>query len=347
MDSGPTKKLAVALVGAGHLGRIHAKLLAARSDCHLVGVCDPVAASRTWVQENLGAAVYCDPQEITEPLDAIVIATPTVFHHEVGLWALSRGIHALIEKPIAGSLQQAKELASLAKSNDLRLQVGHVERFNPVWEELQRRLEPSSVRYIESRREGVYTGRSTDIGIVLDLMIHDLDLILSVIDSPVTNIRATGRCVLGRHEDLAIADLEFQNGASAHLRASRISSTAARVMEIQAQRQWYELDFSAGRLTVTQATAEVERGDLQADELEPSLRMKVKDELFTRWLTRNEVSPASANAIEAEHSDFFESIREGREPRVTGLGAIRALEVACAITSQITNSRLRILRPAA
>ncbi|MFM7928728.1 MAG: Gfo/Idh/MocA family oxidoreductase, partial [Pirellula sp.] len=221
------------------------------------------------------------------------------------------------------------------------------ERFNPVWEEFQRRLEPSSVQYIESRREGVYTGRSTDIGIVLDLMIHDLDLILSVIDSPVTNIRATGRCVLGRHEDLAIADLEFQNGARAHLRASRISSSAVRAMEIQAQRQWYELDFSAGRLTHTQATNEVERGELQADELEPSLRMRVKDELFTRWLTRTEVSPTPANAIEAEHSDFFDSIRQGREPRVTGLGAIRALEVACAITSQITNSRMRILRPAA
>jgi predicted dehydrogenase len=118
-------------------------------------------------------------------------------------------------------------------------------------------------------------------------------------------------------------------------------------MEIQAQRQWYELDFSVGRFTATQASTEVEQGRLQADELEPSLRMKVKDELFSRWLTRTEVSPASANAIEAEHSDFFDSIRKGREPRVTGLGAIRALEVACAITSQITNSRYRILRPAA
>lgn len=347
MDLDPSKKLAVALVGAGHLGRIHAKLLAARSDCKLLGVCDPVSASRDWIQENLGVATFCDPKQIADPIDAIVIATPTVFHHEVGLWALSNGIHALIEKPIAASLQQARELASLASANHLRLQVGHVERFNPVWEELRSRLEPSSIKYIESRREGVYTGRSTDIGIVLDLMIHDLDLILSVIDSPLTNIRATGRCVLGRHEDLAIADLEFQNGARAHLRASRISSSAARVMEIQAQHQWYELDFSAGRLTATQASAEVQRGELQADELEPALRIKVKDELFTRWLDRTEISPASANAIEAEHSDFFDSIRQHREPRVSGVGAIRALEVACAITHQITNGQLRVLRPAA
>ncbi|MFM8572952.1 MAG: Gfo/Idh/MocA family protein [Pirellula sp.] len=347
MDTHPSRKLSVIVVGAGHLGRIHAKLLATRTDCELIGVCDPIASSRSWVDENLGVPTYCDPREIPGQIHAMVVATPTIYHHEVGCWGLERGIHALIEKPIAVSVQQAKDLVKLAAEKNLRLQVGHVERFNPVWEALRTRLEPSSIRTIETRREGVYTGRSTDIGIVLDLMIHDLDLVLSVIDSPVTNIRATGRCVLGQHEDLAIADIEFQNGARAHLLASRISAQSARAMEIQADREWYELDFSANSLTATRAATAVEAGDFRADQLEPAERVKVKDELFTRWLDRSQISPPAANAIEAEHSDFFDSIRLGRQPRVSGTEALRVLEVACAITQQITNSQLRIHRRAA
>jgi predicted dehydrogenase len=347
MELSATSKIQVAVIGAGHLGRIHAKLLAARNDCKLVAVCDPVPSSRGWIEENLKVPTVPDYMELANSVDAIVVATPTIYHHQVGAWALERGIHTLIEKPIANTVQQAKELGRLASTHGAILQVGHVERFNPVWESLQARIEPKTVRYVESRREGVYTGRSTDIGIVLDLMIHDLDLILSLIDSPLTNIRATGRCVLGQHEDLAIADLEFQNGARAHLRASRISSTAARVMEIQAQREWYELDFSKVSLTATRATETVESGELQADGLDPIERARVKDELFTRWLDRTQTSPPTSNAIQAEHSDFLESIRYGRQPRVSGTAAIRALEVACAITNQITNGNLRILRRAA
>ncbi|MFN6398389.1 MAG: Gfo/Idh/MocA family protein [Planctomycetota bacterium] len=347
MEASPPTNLSVAVIGAGHLGRIHAKLLAVRADCELVAVCDPMQSSKDWVKANLGVPVYNSPQEIPEPLDAIVVATPTIYHHSVGLWALDQGIHALIEKPIATTVQEAKELAKLASQRDVRLQVGHVERFNPVWESLQARLEPSSISYIESRREGVYTGRSTDIGIVLDLMIHDLDLVLSVIDSPITNIRATGRCVLGQHEDLAIADLEFLNGARAHLRASRISASATRVMEVQSHREWYELDFSANCLTATRAATAVQCGDLQADLLEPEQRAKVKDELFTRWLYRTQISPTPGNAIVSEHNDFFDSIRRRQEPRVSGTSAIRSLEVACAITRQITTGRLKLHRQAA
>ena len=347
MEAFSSPKLAVAVIGAGHLGRIHAKLLAARTDCDLVGICDPVETSRNWVHENLGTPAFSDPTQITHRLDAVVVATPTIHHHSVGLWALDQGIHTLIEKPIAVTVREAKDLARVAAQQDVRLQVGHVERFNPVWECLQARLEPSSVQYIESRREGVYTGRSTDIGVVLDLMIHDLDLVLSVIDSPITNIRATGRRVLGEHEDLAIADLEFLNGSRAHLRASRISSAPARIMEIQAQQEWYELDFSANCLTATRAAAAVQNGDLHADSLDSAQRSKVKDEMFTRWLDRTQISPTMGNAIQAEHNDFFDSIRRGRQPKVSGTDAIRALEVACAIAQQITRSQFKLHRQAA
>ena len=347
MDLHTSTKPKLAVIGAGHLGRIHAKLLAARPDCTLVGVCDPIASSREWVEQNLSVASFSDFSELVDQVDAIVLATPTEHHHRVGKWALEQGIHTLIEKPIANRVDQARELHRCATKNQAILQVGHVERFNPVWESMLARIQPSSVHYIESRREGVYTGRSTDIGIVLDLMIHDLDLILSLIDSPITNIRASGRRVLGQHEDLAIADLEFQNGARAHLRASRISSAAERTMEIHADSEWYDLDFATNSWTATRASAAVECGDLQADRLDPTERAKVKDELFGRWLERMEITPQAGNAIAAEHTDFLTSIRTGSQPRVNGLAAIRSLEVACEITDQISQRSLRVVRRAA
>ena len=347
MNLHTSTKPKLAVIGAGHLGRIHAKLLAARSDCTLVGVCDPIASSREWVEQNLHVESFSDFSELVDQVDAIVLATPTEHHHRVGKWALEQGIHTLIEKPIANRVDQARELHRCATKNHAILQVGHVERFNPVWESLLVRIQPSSVHYIESRREGVYTGRSTDIGIVLDLMIHDLDLILSLIDSPIANIRASGRRVLGQHEDLAVADLEFQNGARAHLRASRISSAAARTMEIQADSEWYDLDFATNSWTATRASAAVECGDLQADRLNPSERAKVKDELFGRWLDRMEITPQAGNAIAAEHQDFLTAIRTGSQPRVNGLAAIKSLEVACEITDQIARRSLRVVRRAA
>lgn len=347
MDLFPSSTPRVAVIGAGHLGRIHAKLLAARSDCTLVGLCDPIATSRQWVEQNLNVPCFEDFLELEKQVDAIVIATPTQYHHQVGKWALERGVHTFIEKPIANRVDQARELYRCATKNQTVLQVGHVERFNPVWESLLARIQPATIHYIESRREGVYTGRSTDIGIVLDLMIHDLDLILSLIDSPVTNIRATGRRVLGQHEDLAIADVEFQNGARAHLRASRICAAAARTMEIQADSEWYDLDFANNSWTATRASAAVECGDLQADRLNPAERAKVKDELFGRWLDRMQINPQAGNAIESEHRDFFSAIRTGTQPRVNGLAAIKSLEVACEITDQIAQKSMQLLRRAA
>ena len=330
------RNLRLAVIGTGHLGRIHAKLLAARKDCELVAACDPYQPSRDWVESNLNIPTFANHELLEGQVDAIVVATPTIQHAEVARWALSRGIATLIEKPIASTVAEAIELTQVAREKNTCLQVGHVERFNPVWESLCSRIDRTKIHYFESRREGVYTGRSTDIGIVLDLMIHDLDLVLSLMDCPIASIRATGRRVLGAHEDLAIADIEFQNGARAHLRASRISSSVARTMEIQTENEWFDIDFATGSLTAIKATPEVSTGNLQADRLGPEDRAKVKDELFTRWLDRMKITPESANAIAAEHSDFFHAILTGRQPRVPGTAGLAALQIATEITAQIS-----------
>ncbi|MEI8212690.1 MAG: Gfo/Idh/MocA family oxidoreductase [Planctomycetota bacterium] len=331
----PEDRLKVAVLGGGHLGRIHAKLLAGRSDVEVIAVCDPYAPSREWVASNLHLATYETYEPLANQIDAAVIATPTTMHFEVAHWCLTQGIHCLIEKPIASTAVEAEELIRVARMRGCTLQVGHVERFNPVWRALCDQVDPQHIRHIASCREGVYTGRSTDIGIVLDLMIHDIDLILSLVDSPVRSIFATGRCVLGSHEDFAIADLVFRNGVTAHLRASRISPSPERSMEVHCDDDWYALDFSNQSIVTTRPSEAVANGELQADSMPIEQRMKVKDELFTRWLERVETRPASANAIELEHQDWIDSIRSGHEPRVSGIDAAKALQVACAITEQI------------
>ena len=338
-----------AVVGGGHLGRIHAKLLSKRSDTRVVAVCDPYAPSRDWITENLSLPVVEDYKSLLGCVDAVLIATPTTLHFPIAEWCLRNGIHVFIEKPITTSVEEATELNRLGAVHDCTIQVGHVERFNPIWVNVGRQVNQASVRHIESCREGVYTGRSTDIGIVLDLMIHDLDLILSLVSSPLQSIRAHGRCVLGAHEDFAIADLVFRNGTTAHLRASRIAPSASRTMEIHCDDDWYSLDFSKGSYTCTHATEDVASGHLQADNLPVEERLKVKDELFSRWLTQQTVAPESCNAIELEHSDFLEAVRTGRVPRVSGADGARALQVACVITDQIAeqHSAARGIIPAA
>jgi len=325
----------MAVIGGGHLGRIHAKLLAAREDVEMVAVCDPFEASRREVEKSLSLPTLPSHESLEGQVDAAIIASPTTLHHALGRWCLERGIHVLIEKPIAGTVQESEDLIRIAERNERTLQVGHVERFNPVWEMAQDWISPNAIQHIEARREGPYSGRSTDIGIVLDLMIHDIDLVLSAVKSPLQSIRAMGRCVLGQHEDFAIADLVFRNGVTAHLRASRISPTPARTMEIHCHEEWVSLDFSNGTAAMTCPCDDVASGQLRADELPFEERLRVKDELFSRWLQHVETKPPSGNAIVREHDDFLDAIRRQRSPRVSGTDGGMALQVACEITYQI------------
>jgi predicted dehydrogenase len=337
VPSSTQKALRFAVIGGGHLGRIHAKLLAAREDVEFVAVCDPSPDARIEVESKLSLPTRPDYQSLSNQVDGVVIASPTILHYAIGRWCLEHGIHVLMEKPIAATVREADELVACAERNNLRVQVGHIERFNSAWICASQILNRESIQHIDARREGVYTGRSTDIGIVLDLMIHDIDLILSLIPEPLDSIRAYGRCVLGEHEDFAIADLVFRNGATAHLRASRISPSLNRSMEIHSSDAWLDIDFTTAQCSWTRPTEAVASGALKADTLPAAERLKVKDEMFERWLTKTELTPDAANAMMIEQSDFIESIRSGRSPIVSGRDGARALRVACEIADQIVS----------
>lgn len=329
----------VAVIGGGHLGRIHAKLLAANPTCELICVVDPDPNSRQMVSTQLNLVTVADYKGLAGLVDGVVIATPTFLHHEVGMWCLNNNIHCLIEKPIATNSLEAKQLVDLANSKGLTLQIGHVERFNPVWTTAKESIDAHSIRYIEATREGCYTGRSTDIGIVLDLMIHDIDLILSIVPSSVEHVHAFGWTVLGQHEDMAIAQLIFRNGTMAQLRASRISESMNRCMQICSDTEITKVDFSQGTVTITSPHEDVLEGKRQADKLPPLERAKVKDVLFSDWLHKTENKPASANAIVLEHEEWLMAMCNGQDVTVPGIMGAQALQTAEQIIDALSFGR--------
>ncbi len=329
----------VGVIGGGHLGRIHAKLISSNTSCVFVGVADPSADSRHLVATQLYAETVADYQDWAGAIDGAIIAAPTYLHHQIGIWCLSRGIHVLMEKPIASSLAEATQLVQLAKSNQCTLQVGHVERFNPAWKLASSKFANENIRFIEAVREGTYTGRSTDIGIVMDLMIHDIDLILSAVDSPVDSISAYGWSVLGQHEDFASASLRFRNGTIANLRASRISPVSKRQMQVYTEVGLTEIDLALNAVSHTAAVEDVASGLRQADELPVELRTKVKDSLFVDWLRKEEYKPPTVNAIEQEQLEFVHAVRSNSPVTVTGEHGYLALEVAWRILDQIAIHR--------
>ena len=350
LDAAPklTSKPRIGVIGAGHLGRIHAKLLAASPLCAFQGVADPSQDARDQVTSQLNAPAIADYCEWEGLIDGVVIAAPTFLHNQIGVWCLSRGIHVLMEKPIASSLAEAKQLIQIASANGCTLQVGHVERFNPAWQLACSQLDQENVCHIDAVREGVYTGRSTDIGVVLDLMIHDIDLILSFVQSPVDSVSAFGWNVLGEHEDFATACLHFRNGKVANLRASRISAMPKRAMQFYGNDGLFEIDFSTSTVSQTSALDDVADRTRQADRLPFEQRANLKDKLFVDWLQKTECKAAPINAIEQEHVEFISAIEFGTEVTVTGDQGHSALEVASRILDHIADNRpARSIIPAA
>ncbi len=338
----------IGVIGGGHLGRIHAKLMAANSSCEFMGVADPSPDSRQFVESQLKAIAIADYRDWSGAIDAAIIAAPTFLHHQIGSWCLSRGIHVLMEKPIASSLEEARQLILLAKSNSCTLQVGHVERFNPAWQLASSHFRNDTIRYIEAVREGTYTGRSTDIGIVMDLMIHDIDLILSVVKVPIDSVSAYGWSVLGKTEDFATACLRFRNGTIVNLRASRIAPVQKRSMQVFSDNSLTDIDFASNAVSQTSPLDDVADGSRLADQLPADLRAKVKDNLFVDWLQKVEHKAVPTNAIELEQREFVLAIRDGNPVTVTGEHGYQALEVAASILEQIAINRPgRAIIPAA
>jgi predicted dehydrogenase len=327
------KRLRMAVVGVGHLGKEHARILSGLPDVELVGVADVNQEQAQAVARRLDTQAFSDYWPLLNLVDAASIAVPTSLHVTVAREFLCRGIPLLVEKPLAPDLAGADELTALARQTGALLQVGHIERFNPAFEELQRRaIRPLLVR---AQRVGPFTGRSTDVGVVLDLMIHDLDLLLALVRSPVRTVAATGMSIFGGHEDVASARLEFANGCSAEVTANRAAALPSRVMQVWAAEGYAEVDFAQRRLTLVQPSEEVRRRGLDPDRLDPASRARLRDELFGRHLETCVIDGKQQDQLSAELQHFVACVRSGSEPRVTGSHARDAVAVAAAILHEI------------
>ena len=327
------KQLRVAVVGAGRLGGFHAQKLAAIEGVDLCAVADPVAAQRDRVAAQSGTRAVADYRELLDGVDAAVIAAPTRLHHPIALDFLRRGKHLLVEKPLASSLSEADELVEAARQHQAILQVGHVERFNPALQAAVPHVR--NPKYIEAVRTSGFTFRSTDIGAVLDLMIHDLDLVLWMVRSPVRRVEALGLSVLGGQEDVANARLAFENGCVATLSASRVSHETVRRMHVWAPRAFASIDFATRTTRLVRPSQTLLRRRLDVDSLSPDEVEHLKTHLAEVHLPQEEIETPAVDALMLEVQDFVQSIRAPRQPRVTGQQARDTIAVAEQILDKI------------
>jgi len=314
----------VGVVGVGHLGQHHARLYRELPGVEFVGAfdTDPKKSSFPSLAALAGAA------------EAVSVATPTEFHHDTARVFLERGRHVLVEKPITRTPAEAEVLVNLARQHGCVLQVGHVERFNPVMRYLNEMLvEPA---FLEVHRLSPYPARSTDIGVVLDLMIHDLDIVLALIKSPLISIDAVGIPVLSASEDIANARLRFANGCVVNLTASRVSPERLRKIRVFGRTHtgaaYISLDYMRQEGQIYRLASDGERESSLLKKLLAGKEATIVSEFAGRRIVREPVPIARDEPLKLELQHFVESIRQHRQPLVTGEAAKQALEVAIEIT---------------
>ena len=323
-----TSPLRVGVIGVGHLGSLHAKMLAGNERAVLAGVVDtnPGQAGRVAAAHNTTA--FASVGELLAHVDAVTIATPTSAHYAVAAEALAAGKHLLIEKPVTQTVAEAEALCRMAADRGVIIQVGHIERFNPAILALDGyEINPM---FVESHRLAQFNPRGTDVPVVLDLMIHDIDIILSFVRSPVRHVEANGVAVVSDSADIANARLQFENGCVANVTASRISQKRMRKMRLFQRSGYISIDFSQGLAEVFRLVGENE------PELEGTMMLgELGSGKHKRKIVYEQPEVREVNALQHEIGLFVDAVREGRAPVVSGEDGRRALEVANIIMEKI------------
>ena len=316
------KKLRVGVVGAGYLGRFHAEKYARMHDVELIGVVDIDKSQAEEVAGRLNTKAYLHHEYLFGKVDAVSIVVPTPAHFSVAKDFLKNNIDVLIEKPMSETTEQADELIDFAKSRNLIIQVGHLERFNPAVVALRDIIKQPM--FIESHRLSIYKDRCTDVSVVLDLMIHDIDIILNFVRSEIVNIHAAGIPVISGHVDIANARLEFKSGCVANVTASRISTKNERKIRLFQKDTYISVDFANQGITV------IQRNDKVGGGLIPGMEIK-------------QLSFAKGDALENELKSFVKTVRRRENPEVTGQMGRDALKIALSIMKQIRDTNRRFL----
>ncbi len=308
-----TARLRVGVVGAGYLGRFHARIYAAMPDVDLVGVADVDAATARDVAENCGCEAYTDAGALLDKVDAVSIVVPTSLHLEVARPFLERGIHMLMEKPLAPSYEESLAIVELAEKAGVIFQVGHLERFNAGVMALAERCR--NPRFIEVHRLGAFAGRAADVDVVTDLMIHDIDIVMALVGSPLTSVAANGTPVITDHVDIANARMEFENSAVANVTASRVSNKKLRRIRVFGERRYYGLDYMDQQLEVA--------------------RIGETDDNGWPQITTETLDITPRPPLDSELEAFVAAVRSGTPPLVGGRIGLEALRVALIVKEKI------------
>ncbi|MBU1043000.1 MAG: Gfo/Idh/MocA family oxidoreductase [Candidatus Omnitrophica bacterium] len=309
------KKIKVAVIGAGHLGKIHARIYAQFKNCELIGICDTDPEKANTHAQSFSTKAYTDYTQLLNKVDAVSIATPTSSHFKIASEFLKHKVHVMVEKPITKKIVEAEKLINLAKKNKVLLQVGHVERFNPAIKALARLCKDP--QFIECHRLSPFPLRGTDVSVILDLMIHDIDIVLSLVRSPVKSIHAIGVKAISQFEDIANVRLTFANGTVCNLTSSRISDDVMRKIRIFQKNSYISLDYALQKIIMYKKTG-------------------IK-------ITKKEIAVEKKEPLVEELYSFIQCIKTKKTPLVQGQDAKEALNIALKITKIIQKNQNNIL----
>ncbi len=321
--------LKIGVLGAGHLGKIHLKCLQMSDAYEIVGFYDPNEEQAQAASEQFGLKAWESAASLIDAVDVVDIVTPTVTHFELAKLAIEKGKHLFIEKPVTHTPEEARALLDASRKKGVRVQVGHVERFNPAFLALDDT--PLQPMFIEAHRLATFNPRGTDVSVILDLMIHDLDIVLSLVPSPVRHVSASGVAVLSDTPDISNARIEFENGCVANLTASRMSLKQMRKVRLFQRDAYISLDFLEKNAQIVRMYDKASNPP-NADQM-MELPTPQGEKLI--HIEMPEIEPT--NAIKMELESLAESIREERSPKVGIEDGYRALEVAYRILAEIEN----------
>jgi len=313
-------KINVGVIGVGYLGRFHAQKYAAMDDVNLVGVADIDLSQAQQVAEECSTKAYGDYKELLDKVDAVSIVVPTIYHHEISVACLQQKIDILVEKPITTTLEEADDIIAQAEDAGCIVQVGHLEQFNPAVMAMKPLL--THPLFIEAHRISVFKNRGIDVDVVLDLMIHDIEIILSIVDSPLQTIHTVGSPVITELTDIANARLIFENGCTANVTVSRISMDNIRRMRIFQPGSYISVDFSKKEIM--------------------SVRLKQQKQDAFPVPDISKQSFSDQDILELELKDFITNVRNRTKPGVSGYEGRRALDIALQVVDQINENRARI-----
>ena len=330
------EKLKIAVIGTGHLGKEHARIYSEIPEVSLVGVVDIDKNTGEAVAQRCNTKYYSSFKEILNRVDAASVVVPTKSHYEITKELLKNGIHVLVEKPMTGTVSEAEDLIKLSKETSAILQPGYIERFNPAIEAIQKL--DITLKFIECHRLSPFTFRSADIGVVLDLMIHDIDIILDLSKSKVKKIDAVGVGVISDKEDIANARIQFENGCVANITASRVSFEPMRKIRLFSENSYISLDYHKQEAIIYRKSPELTPKSIITENTDISTIKDLKSFVFGDLLKIERIKMNNQEPLRKELESFVSCINNDEQPVVSGEDGIKAIKAATIINEEISKN---------